>query len=207
MKKRLVLAILSLGAVFIALVFSASPDKPDRYFDKEKGDIVSSPTPDIEDVKEIPLPEAGTDDSIEEEDFFDVVRVVDGDTVKINRNGKEETLRLIGMNTPETVDPRTTVECFGKEASDKAKESLTSKRVKLEFDEGEGVLDKYQRTLAYIYTEDGVMFNEWMIKNGYAYEYTYDDAYKYQTEFKSAERYARDNELGLWNPKTCSGEL
>ncbi len=205
MKKQIILSVLSLGIIFLTLIFSAPKGEKERYTDEPVAEE-SSDLKEIfvEDTVESPT---ATATSGTEEAFYDITRVVDGDTVKISRNGKEETLRLIGMNTPETVDPRTTVECFGKEASNKAKELLSGKRVRLEFDEGEGALDKYQRTLAYIYTPDGVMFNEWMIRNGYAYEYTYDDAYKYQAGFKAAEKYARDNDLGLWSPKTCSGEL
>lgn len=138
--------------------------------------------------------------------YYDVIRVVDGDTLHIMKGGEEVTLRLIGMNTPETVDPRTTVQCFGHEASDKAKELLTGKKVRLETDPSQDTLDKYGRTLGYIYLPDGTMYNEWMIRHGYAYEYTYHSAYKYQTEFKAAQKYAEDNELGLWSPKTCSGK-
>ena len=65
--------------------------------------------------------------------------------------------------------------------------------------------DKYNRLLGYLFLEDGLFFNKWMIENGYAYEYTYNDSYKYQEEFKNAENYARDNQLGLWNPDTCDG--
>ena len=55
---------------------------------------------------------------------YQVIKVVDGDTITIDLNGKAETIRLIGINTPETVDPRKPVECFGVEASNKAKELL-----------------------------------------------------------------------------------
>lgn len=211
-KRGIAISILSLGVIFIALLFSApSKTETQRYFEETVA-IVAESFPEesnevLSDVKPADATPIITETSDSGGEWYDVTRVVDGDTVKIMRNGKEETLRLIGMNTPETVDPRTTVECFGKEASNKAKELLSGKRVRLEFDAGEGTLDKYQRTLAYLYMENGDMFNEWMIKNGYAYEYTYDDVYKYQTEFKSAEKYARENQLGLWSPETCSGEL
>lgn len=213
MKKNVVVSLLSFGALFVVLVFTAPNETArKRYIEDAEAIVAASIEPEIQDTSEIEVQSTSESENIDEGHtseyiFYDVVRVVDGDTVKIMRGGKEETLRLIGMNTPETVDPRTTVECFGKEASNKAKEFLSGKRVRLEFDAGEGELDKYRRTLAYIYTEDGVMFNEWMIRNGYAYEYTYDDAYKYQKEFKAAETYARDNGLGLWSADTCSGLL
>ena len=120
-------------------------------------------------------------------------------------DGKTETLRLIGIDTPETVDPRKPVQCFGKEASNKAKELLTGKKVRIEMDGSQGERDKYGRLLAYIYREDGLFYNKYMIAQGYAHEYTYDTLYKYQAEFKAAQKEAQDNQRGLWNPATCNG--
>jgi micrococcal nuclease len=137
--------------------------------------------------------------------YYSVTDVVDGDTVKININGTIETLRLIGLDTPETVDPRKEVQCFGKEASNKGKELLTGKKVRLEKDPTQGDKDKYGRTLAYIYTESGIFYNKYMIEQGYAHEYTYNSAYKYQAEFKQAQRNAEANKVGLWSPSTCNG--
>ncbi|OGZ80578.1 MAG: hypothetical protein A2360_02830, partial [Candidatus Staskawiczbacteria bacterium RIFOXYB1_FULL_32_11] len=130
--------------------------------------------------------------------LYSVVKVIDGDTISVNIDGRVETLRLIGINTPETVDPRKPVECFGKEASDKAKELLTGKKVYLEADNTQGERDKYSRLLRYVWLEDGTFFNKKMISDGYAYEYTYDTIYKYQTEFKQAEIEARTTKKGLW---------
>lgn len=205
--KKLLIMLMSFGGLFLLLLVGAPADDVKRYTDDVIEEAsVSAALDESEDDEELPsdeLPELAPNHS----GPYDVVRVVDGDTVRIMLDGTETTLRLIGMNTPETVDPRTTVECFGKEASNKAKELLSSTRITLELDEREGGIDKYGRTLAYLYMDDGVMFNEWMIKNGYAYEYTYDDVYKYQSEFKAAEHYARQHELGLWSSDTCSGKL
>lgn len=141
----------------------------------------------------------------DDSEYYSVTQVVDGDTVKVSVNGKIETLRLIGLDTPETVDPRKEVQCFGKEASKKAKELLIGKRIKLEKDPTQGNLDKYGRTLAYIYREDGLFYNKYMIEQGYAHEYTYNIPYKYQAEFKQAQKTAQANQSGLWNPNTCAG--
>lgn len=129
---------------------------------------------------------------------FNVIKVVDGDTLDVSINGINERLRLIGINTPETVDPRKPVECFGKEASDKSKEMLSGKKVILESDSSQGERDKYGRLLRYVFLEDGTNFNLYMIKNGYAYEYTYNTPYKYQSEFKQAQIEAKNNNSGLW---------
>ncbi len=126
-----------------------------------------------------------------------VNRVVDGDTIKIDKIG---TVRLIGIDTPETVDPRKEVQCFGIEASNKAKELLEGNEVILELDPSQGDVDKYGRILAYVYLENGEMFNKIMIKEGYAHEYTYNTPYKYQAKFKELEQKARELKLGLWGP-------
>lgn len=130
--------------------------------------------------------------------LYDVVKVVDGDTIDVLIDGKTERIRLIGINTPETVDPRKPVECFGVEASNKAKELLTGKRVMLESDASQDERDKYGRLLRYVFLEDRTNFNLLMIKGGYAYEYTYNIPYKYQTEFKESQRQAEINKSGLW---------
>ncbi len=137
--------------------------------------------------------------------LYCVVHVVDGDTIDLNMGGKSVRVRLLGINTPETVDPRRPVECFGKEASNKAKEILSGKWVSVESDPSQDAYDKYGRKLLYVYTADGTLFNEQMIAEGYAYEYTYRYPYKFQQEFKTAEHDARTHERGLWAPTTCSG--
>jgi len=138
--------------------------------------------------------------------FYSVTQVVDGDTIKVNLGGKEETLRLIGLDTPETVDPRKPVQCFGKEASNKARELLSGKKVRIEKDSTQGDRDKYGRLLTYIYREDGLFYNKYMIEQGYAHEYTYGTSYKYQSEFKTAQKNAQTSQLGLWSPNTCNGD-
>lgn len=139
--------------------------------------------------------------------LYPVTQVVDGDTIKVLLNGQTETIRLIGLDTPETVDPRKTVQCFGKEASDKAKELLVGKQVVLEADSTQGERDKYDRLLRYVYLEDGTLFNKLMISEGYAHEYTYNsNPYKYQLDFKAAEQEARENKRGLWSATTCAGD-
>jgi micrococcal nuclease len=138
--------------------------------------------------------------------YYSVVSVVDGDTIKINMGGTTETLRLIGIDTPETVDPRKPVQCFGIEASNKAKELLENKKVRIEKDSTQGERDKYSRLLAYIFREDGLFYNKYIIEQGYAHEYTYGTPYKYQAEFKAAEKVARENLRGLWSPDTCNGD-
>lgn len=138
--------------------------------------------------------------------YYQVEKVTDGDTIKILKDGELITLRLIGLDTPETVDPRKPVQCFGVEASNKAKELLLGRKVRIEIDLTQGEFDKYNRLLAYVYREDGLFYNKYMIEQGYAHEYTYNLPYKYQSEFKTAEKNARDNLKGFWSPDACNGD-
>lgn len=135
--------------------------------------------------------------------LYSVARVVDGDTIDVDVMGNEVRLRLIGIDTPETVDQRKHVECFGVEASARAKELLKGGLVRIETDGTQGRLDEYGRTLVYAYLPDGTSFNREMIAEGYAHEYTFRYPYKYQTEFKAAERNARKARVGLWAPGAC----
>ncbi len=138
--------------------------------------------------------------------YYAVTSVVDGDTLKINMDGTVETLRLIGIDTPETVDPRKPVQCFGTEASNRAKTLLSGQKVRIESDSTQDTRDKYGRLLVYAYRADGLFFNKSMVSDGYAYEYTYDKPYKYQAEFKAAQQAAKAAEKGLWSPSTFDGK-
>jgi micrococcal nuclease len=145
-----------------------------------------------------------TDTKIVNNKLYQVIKVVDGDTLSLSINGQTETIRLIGINTPETVDPRKPVECFGKQASDKAKSLLSGQEVALETDPSQGERDKYDRLLGYIFFSDGTFFNKLMIQEGYAYEYTYNVPYKYQAEFKQSEQEAKLAKRGLWADGACA---
>lgn len=131
-------------------------------------------------------------------ELISVDRVVDGDTIKITYEGKSESVRIIGINTPETKHPQKPIECFGPEASFYAENLLANKKIKLEFDESQGKYDKYDRLLAYVWTEDGQLYSELAIKNGFAFEDTYDGSYKYQSLHKKAQELAETEQIGLW---------
>ncbi|MCK5412828.1 MAG: thermonuclease family protein [Candidatus Pacebacteria bacterium] len=138
--------------------------------------------------------------------IYTVNRVVDGDTIEVNVNSVLEKVRLLGINTRETVDPRKSVECFGIEASNKAKMVLMGQNIELVADNTQGDRDKYNRLLRYVFLEDGTNFNKMMISEGYAYEYTYNTSYKYQVEFKQAEKVAMEAKRGLWATSVCDSQ-
>ena len=121
-----------------------------------------------------------------------VTRVVDGDTIQLETG---EVLRYIGIDTPETVHPDKSVQCFGKEASAKNKALVEGKRVRLEKDVSE--TDKYDRLLRYVYIGD-VFVNDYLVRQGFAYSSSYPPDVKYQDQFRQAEQEARSDSRGLW---------
>lgn len=121
-----------------------------------------------------------------------VTKVIDGDTIEIESGEK---IRFIGINTPETVDPRRKVECFGREASLKTKQLLEGKRVHLEKDINE--TDKFGRLLRYIHLGD-LFVNEYLAREGFAYSSSYPPDIKYQTILDLAAEEAKENKRGLW---------
>lgn len=126
-----------------------------------------------------------------------VTEVVDGDTLKLESG---QTVRFIGIDTPETKDPRRPVGCFGKEASNETKSLLEGKEILLEKDISE--TDKYQRLLRYIYLplENGqtLFVNDYLVREGFAKVLTYPPDVKYNEQFREAERQAREANKGLW---------
>ena len=121
-----------------------------------------------------------------------MTRVVDGDTIVVAGVG---TVRLIGVDTPETVDPRKPVQFFGKEASEFTRRMAQGQVVRLEFDYQR--TDKYQRTLAYVYLPDGTFLNAEIVKQGYGHAYV-QYPFKYLDQFRGYEREAREAGRGLW---------
>jgi micrococcal nuclease len=139
--------------------------------------------------------------------LYSVVHITDGDTIDIEKEGTKVRVRLLGMNSPESVDPRRPTECYGKEAKNYMIELLQDKKVRLQLDALKPERDEYGRVLAYIWREDGLFVNQDMIERGYAYEYTYkQEKYKFQENFKSTQGKAKERAVGLWAQSTCNGK-
>ncbi len=129
-----------------------------------------------------------------------ISKVVDGDTVKLESG---ETVRYIGIDTPETKHPNKPVQCFGKEASNKNTELVEGKEVLLEKDISD--TDRYGRLLRYVYlpnpeaTDEAIFVNEYLIEQGYAQLLTYPPDVKYDKLLRDAEIQARKEQKGLWS--------
>jgi micrococcal nuclease len=126
-----------------------------------------------------------------------VVRVVDGDTLRVRLGGTEERVRYIGVDTPETVKPGTPVQCFGKAASALNARLVRARTVRLVFDAERR--DRYGRLLAYVYREpDGLFVNAELVRRGYAEPLTIPPNVAHAAEFRRLARTARRGGRGLW---------
>lgn len=129
--------------------------------------------------------------------MYHVTEVFDGDTIEVDMNGNKEKVRLIGVDTPETHDPRKPVQCFGRVASDYTKQLIGTQQVRLESDAESQNRDRYNRLLRYVYLNDGRLVQAEVIRGGYGFAYT-NFPFSKSEEFKTYEREARANNRGLW---------
>ena len=127
-----------------------------------------------------------------------VTKVIDGDTIRVRLGTKTETVRLIGVNTPETVAPNKPVECFGPEASARTKDLLGDDTV-VRLERDATTRDRYGRLLAYVYrVSDGLFINLSLVAEGFGKAMPFDDTPMFHTQFADAELAARTARLGLW---------
>ena len=134
-----------------------------------------------------------------------VTTVTDGDTIRVRDiDGKATVVRLLGIDAPETKDRRKPVQCYGPEASAHLKQTLTGRTVQLE--PGAEPVDKYGRTLAYIWL-DNQLVNYQLVAAGYAREYTYNPRQPgaHAPAIRTAQQDARTTGRGLWAPHGCNG--
>jgi micrococcal nuclease len=132
--------------------------------------------------------------------LYQVVKFDDGDTIQVNMNNTNETVRFIGVDTPETHDPRKAVQCFGKVAAAFTKQLIGTSDVRLQADPENTNRDRYNRLLRYVFLPDGRLVNAEIIKQGYGFAYTYFPFTKLE-EFRGYEKQAREHQKGLW--KDC----
>jgi micrococcal nuclease len=129
--------------------------------------------------------------------YYRVREVADGDTISVDMNGQTERIRMIGVDTPETHDPRKPVQCFGQAASDFTKNLIGNNPVRLESDEQSQNRDRYNRLLRYVYIPDGRLVQEEIIREGYGFAYT-SFPFTKSGLFRQLENEARESNRGLW---------
>jgi micrococcal nuclease len=130
--------------------------------------------------------------------WYPVSKIVDGDTFWIiNSKGENEKIRLIGVDAPESrKSGKKEIGFYGKESKTYLEQILTGRKVRLEYDVSK--YDRYKRTLAYVYLENGTFLNAHLIKNGYAAVMTVPPNVKYAEQFVQLQKEARDKKKGLW---------
>jgi len=174
-----------------------SPSSTTAYTLAASNDVAAVTKSVVITVREVPLPHPIPKDESSkppptDESIVLVTRVIGGDTIEISSGAK---VRYIGIDTRETAHPSKPLECFGKEAREKNRQLVEGKLVRLEKDISE--TDRYGRLLRYVWVED-IFVNEHLVRQGYAYAYTYPPDVKYAELFAQAQREARENNRGLW---------
>lgn len=133
--------------------------------------------------------------------LYTITHYVDGDTIAVNMNGSVETVRFIGVDTPETHKPNTPVQCYGPQAAEYTRQRISQfGKVRLQADPLDTNRDRYGRLLRYVYLPDGTLMEAETIKNGYGFAYT-QFPFQKTTEFKTYEDQAKSAKKGLWG--TC----
>lgn len=130
---------------------------------------------------------------------YKIVRYVDGDTIAVDMEGVVETVRFIGIDTPETHKPNTPVQCYGPAAAAFTKNLIKNAggRVRLQADPTNTNRDRYDRLLRYVYLPDGTLVNQQAVRQGYAFYYPYFPFTKKQ-QFADAQAQAIRESVGLW---------
>lgn len=129
--------------------------------------------------------------------LYKVVKVTDGDTIQVDFNNKIETVRFIGVDTPETVHPTKPKECFGEEASKETAGLLIGKSVYLIPDPQSSKRDKYGRLLRYVFLPNGTFVNAKLVSEGFGFNYIY-EPFQFMKEFNRLEKQAKSAKIGLW---------
>jgi micrococcal nuclease len=136
---------------------------------------------------------------------YEVVRVVDGDTIKVRRGGQEKSVRLIGIDTPETRKPGVKVECGGKAATaNMAKLAPEGAKARLTFDSSQDSEDHYGRLIAYVKVRGKDVQLE-QIYSGLSATYVYEKPFKRVEKYRRAEEVAKGASRGVWGE--CGGDF
>jgi len=171
--------LLLLGAAVLAISFFSANRQQAASIKQVSGELITAYT------------DLSSEESSSEATYL-VTQIIDGDTIKLKTG---DTIRYIGIDTPETIHPKKGTECYGKQASAYNRQLVKGKQITLEKDVSE--TDKFGRLLRYVYV-DNQMINEKLVRDGYALISTYPPDVKYQDIFLQAQQEARANNRGLW---------
>ncbi len=178
-----------LGAIVFIAIFGAT--EASQFLFSELG-LSKKEITQVQQLTSEVLGEKDNNVNLEDTGTYLITRIVDGDTIEIEGGQK---VRYIGIDTPESKAPGKDVECFALEATEKNRQLVEGKQVRLEKDVNE--TDRYGRLLRYVYVGD-VMVNEVLVSEGYAHAKSYPPDVKYQELFTQKEAEAREKEAGLW---------
>lgn len=139
-------------------------------------------------------------------DYYKVLKVTDGDTIRLEIDGESTPLRLLSIDAPELSHPTKPTECFAKESKEYLEKLILNKEIRIEYDSNQGKYDRYDRLLGYIYLKDenGLFINEDLVRKGYAKTYTAINS-DYKEQFLNIEKSIRNKNIGLWGD-TCKCE-
>lgn len=196
-----------IAALFVlGLIFGDAEDPPTPLDDRAVPTATTTAAPHVSAPTTTRLP---VSTSVENSPrTFRVSDVVDGDTVKLTQTygGGIVTVRVLGIDTPETRDPRRGVGCYGPEASAWATRVLLGKTVTIRTDSTQDTRDRYGRLLAYVRLPSGLDYSTAAVRAGYAKHYVYQTPVSLAPRLRAAEASARTNGRGLWGPP-CHGDI
>lgn len=136
--------------------------------------------------------------SASQPDYYQIARYVDGDTIDVNMNGSVETIRFIGVDTPETHKPNTPVQCYGPVAATYTQSRISVfGKVRLQADPLDTNRDRYGRLLRYVYLPDGTLLDEDLIKTGHGFAYL-GFPFEKSALFAADQSQAQAQKIGLW---------
>lgn len=185
----------------LILLSRAAPAPGNHPASPTAGHTAAAPSPDADGPSDGSVDSAATSIENAQPGLAHVDHDVDGDTIDITLNGRKDTVRFIGVDTPETHDPRKPVQCYGPEAAAHTKSVLEGQNVRLAADPQDSDRDKYGRLLRYVYLPDGTLYNAQLITDGWGFAYTI-FPFSRLNDFRALQASAKASGRGLWS--TCN---
>lgn len=154
-------------------------------------------------IRQVPLSSVHTARTAPPGSYF-VDHFIDGNTIAVDMDGHTESIRLIGVETPETIKPKSSIQCFGPEAGDFVKRAIGARPVRLVADPISNNRDRYNRLVRYAYLENGTLLNEQLIEHGFGFA-NLEYPFVRHEEFLQTQNSAKYANVGLW--AKCQVEL